>query len=73
MKHFKLYMALKFLLLFATASFAGISYIISWILTAPVWIIRSLVWLFDRLPRWWYYEVLTWNASIEYYRKKQKA
>ena len=65
MKHFKLYMALKFLLLIATASFAGVSYIISWVL-------HAFVWFFDRLPRWWYYEAVTWNTSIEYYRKKKK-
>ncbi len=41
MKHFKLYMALKFLLLFITALFAGVSYGISWVL-------HGFVWLFDR-------------------------
>ena len=66
MKNFKLYMALMFLLLFATALFAGVSWLISWVL-------HGFVWLFDRLPRWWYYEAMTWNESVQYYLKKKKA
>ncbi len=64
MKHFVLYMTFKWILLFVTAFLAGPFWLISWVF-------HGLVWLFDKLPRWWYYEAVIWNESVKYYKNQK--
>jgi len=53
---------LIWIMLFITAPFAGVSWILSWVFQIPAWI-------FDKIVSWWYYETKTFNASMAYYRK----